>query len=429
MKTSKRWIAPLVVCGFVSALFVGGAQAGTEGRISGTVIDPAANPIPDVQVTLSAVEVDIRRSTDTNKKGKFNITVLNAARQFVIRLEKEGFQTIEEPIDPAIGGTLKPEFTMMPGETIAPERLAELERKDKAAKVYNEGVRKFAAGDFDGATLLFEEALAEDENLGLAHLALARIKLAGDDFTGGLPHAEKASELVPEDGLSDIVYFDALWGLDRTDEALVVLDRMVASNSVPDKVAVRVFNAGVRDIKANDLAAARPRFEKALELDPTLSPAHLTLAQITMNQGDYAASLAHVNRYLEANPEHAKGLSLLYQANLALGDQAAADAAFARLSAVDPELVVETFFEEGVNHFNAGDNERAVKAFENVLQAKPEHAQAHYFLGLCNASLGEIDVASAARTGWRVVGAQAAEDLRRSRSDTACRYSGGHGQP
>lgn len=393
MKMSNRWIAPLIVGALVCGLSAGVAQAGTEGRISGIVIDPAGNPIPDVKVTVAAVEVDIQRSTDSNKKGKFTITVLNAARQYIIRLEKEGFQTIEQPIDPVIGGTLKPEFTMMPGQTVAPEQLAQLQRKDKAAKAYNEGVRKFAAGDIDGATLMFEEAIAEDGELGLAHLALARIKLADDDFTGGLPHAEKASEQVPEDGMSDVVLFDALWGLDRTEEALEVLDRMVAGGREPDKVAVRVFNAGVRDIKANDLVAARTRFEQALELDPSLAPAHHTLAQISMNQADYQGALEHATSYLEAQPEDARGLSLLYQANLAVGDEAAAQAAFDRLSVADPELVVQTFFEEGVTYFNSGRNEQAVAAFENVLKAQPDHPQSHYFLGLCNASLGEIDTA------------------------------------
>ena len=391
--SSKNWKTPLGVAVLLFNLLAVAAGAGTEGRISGLIIDPEGNPIPDVAVTVSAVEVDIQRATESNKKGKFMITVLNAARSYIIRLEKEGFQTIEQPIDPPSGGTVKPEFTMMPGETIAPEQLAQLQRKDKAAKTYNEGVRMFSSGDLEAASELFAEAIEEDADLGLAHLALARIKLAKDDFAGGLPYAERASELVPEDGMSDIVLFDALWGLDRQDEALAVLDRLVESGKVPEKVAVRVFNAGVREIKANDHDAAQVRFEKALELDPALAPAHYTLAQITLNKGDYEASRDHSQSFLEARPEDPRALSLLYQANTALGDEAAAQDAFSRLSAADPELVVQTFFEQGVEHFNSGRNDAAASAFENVLQAKPDHPQSHYFLGLCNASLGEIDKA------------------------------------
>ncbi len=389
-KTLKTRLARSCALAAALILSLGTAFAGTEGRISGQVNDLAGNPIEGVQVTISAIGLDIRRTGETSKKGKFTITVLNASRDWLIRLEKEGFQVIEEAIDPIVGGTLKPTYTMVVGETIAPERLAELQSKDKSAKLYNEGVQMFATGNIDGAADLFRQSIVEDPDLGLAHLALARIHLATDDYAGSLPHAEKTNELVPEEEMSQIVLFDALWGVEEHDRALAMLDGMVSGGKVPDKVAVRAYNAGVHEVKASSWDAAKMRFNQALELDPNLLPAHVTLSQIAINQGEFETALMHANAFVEAEPENPKGLSVLYQANLAAGDEAAAQSAFDRLAAADPEMVAQTFFESGVTHFNAGRNPDAISAFEKVLKARPEHPLAHYYLGLASASNGDI---------------------------------------
>ena len=386
-----RGILLLTVAGCLAG--AGTLAAGTDGRIQGTVVDPAGQPIEGVAVTVSAREVERVRQETTNKKGKFTITLLDASRRFDIRLEKEGFQVIEEEIDPKIGGTLKKSWTMVPGQTIEPEQLAELERKDKAARLYNDGVKKFGGGDIDGAYELFQESLAEDAELGLAHLAMARIHLARDQFAEALPHAEKAAELVAEEPLSQLVYFDSLWGVDEKERALPVLDRLAADGGLPEKTAVRVFNAGVHAVQANDLDAAKARFEQALALDPTLQPANLTLAQIAMAQEEFQAALDYASAYLEAAPDEARALSVAYQANRALGREEEAQAAFAKLAASDPERVIQTFHEEGVTHFNAGRNAQAIASFQQVLQADPQHARTIYMLGLCYASAGDVDKA------------------------------------
>ena len=364
--------------------------AGVEGRVSGVVTDPAGDPIEGVRVTISAVAIDIQRSAESNKKGKFTITLLDASRDFTIRLEKEGFQVIEEPIDPAIGGTTKPKYTMTPGKTVEPEELAELQQRGRAAKLYNEGVKNFGARDVDAALELFLGALEEDPDLGEAHLAIARIYLARDDYAAALEYAEKANELVAEDPTSALVLFDSLWGLDQTERALSLLDQMVEGGKESSKVAVRSYNAGVRAVKASDWPAARTRFEDALALDSTLVPAHVTLSQIAINEGDYQSAIDHATSFVESQPDNPKGLSVLYQAHQAAGHEEEAKAAFGRMAAADPEMVARTFLEEGINHFNAGHNPEAMAAFRKVLVAQSDHPQGHYYLGLTSASSGDI---------------------------------------
>ncbi len=395
MEKQTRTVGIGTAVAIAAALWLGAGPvwAGTEGRVNGQVVDQAGQPVADVEVVISAVGLDIKRAGATNKKGKFMITLLNASRDWIIRLEKEGYQIIEEPIDPVVGGTLKPSYTLVVGQTIEPEKLAELQRKDKGAKLYNQGVKKFAEGEIDAAAAFFRDSLAEDANLGLAHLALARIHLAKDDFVGALPYAEKTHELVPEEEMSQVILFDALWGVEQNARALELLDEMVVSGKVPDKVAVRAYNAGVRRVKSQEWDIARTRFEQVLALDASLAPAHLTLSQIIHNQGDYAGAAQHAEAYLAAKPGDARGLSMLYQTQLAAGNEEAAQAAFDQMAAADPQMVAQTFFEEGVNHFNAGRTTAAHDAFEKVLRAQPDHPRAHYQLGLTSASNGEIDKA------------------------------------
>lgn len=394
MRGLVLWVLVVAVTLGASALW-----AGTEGRITGVVVDPDGKPIQDVRVTVAAVGLDIQRSAETSKKGKFTITVLNASHDFTIKLEKEGFQTAQEPIDPIVGGTLKLSYTLTPGQTIAPEMLAELERKGQGAKLYNEGVQKFSAGDITGAAELFQQSLAEDPELGLAHLALARIYLARNDPASALPHAEKTRELVPEDELAELLLFDSLWDLEQYERALPLLDEMVESGKAADKVAVRAYNAGAHAVRQNDTTVAKQRFEQALGLLPELLPAHLTLGQLKLNEAfqsdppnaeSLQASLAHATTYADANPDDAKAQKLLYQVYTAMGEEDAAMQAFDRMAAAGPEMVAQAFFEDGVEDFNAGRNDAALAAFEKVLRAKSDHADAHYFLGLANASAGNI---------------------------------------
>lgn len=391
-RTSVNRYLMILVVGVLAATPATWAAA---SRISGTVHDPAGNPIEGVQVTVSAREVQLVRQAESNKKGKFTIVLLDSSRNFDIRLEKEGFQPIVEPFKPRIGGVVKKTWVMTPGAApAAPEQLAEVERRD-GGKLYNQGVRAFGEGEFDVAADLFAQALEQNPDLGPAHQALARIHVAQDEYAEALPHAERAAELMADDEVSQVVLFDSLWGVGEYERGLEVLDRMVAEGRSPDKTSVRVFNAGVRAVRDNDLDAAKARFEQSLELDPALDAAHLPLAQIALAKQEFESGVSHAEAFLESNPEDPRGLSALYQAYLALERSEEADAVFQRLVAADPGRVAETFYEEGVTHFNSGRNADAIAALERVLSADPDHARAMYMLGLAYASGGDLEKAKA----------------------------------
>ena len=110
----------LQVIVLVSLVGISPLLGATEGRVAGTVVDPDGNPLADVQITVVARNYDFETQRTTNKKGRFNLLVMDATREYGIILEKDGYQTIQEPIDPPLGDTLRHTWTMVPGSGGAP---------------------------------------------------------------------------------------------------------------------------------------------------------------------------------------------------------------------------------------------------------------------------------------------------------------------
>ncbi len=382
------------------ALFLAFAPAAwaVGGRVAGEVYDPQGEPLADVRITIRGQGVDYEKVTETNKKGKFTVTLLDATRAYTIRLEKPGFRTIEEPLDPELGSTTRKEWTLVPGEAGAAGPSVEQRRaaeelatsgKGKAVKLYHEGAELYTSGDLAGAEAVFSQALAEDPELAAAHGALANIYLDRDEFARALPHALKVTEVAPEEVVGYRMVFDAHWGRGARDEALAVLDRLIEMDPGPS-TAVRIFNIGVAAVKDENLEEAQARFEQALAVYPELTAAHLPLGQIRYAFGDFEGAREQAEKEIAANPQSLNGLLLSYRANYELGRAEEADRAFAAAAAIDPGQVSEALVDEGSRRFNANQTVPAMVAFRRALEARPDHPRANYMLGLCLASSGDL---------------------------------------
>ena len=122
--------------------------------------------------------------------------------------------------------------------------------------------------------------------------------------------------------------------------------------------AVEAFNAGLTAQRAGDLATARSRYEAALAEDPELSPAQLSLAQVLLDQGDFAPAVAAADRALEMPVNRADALRVKYQALRALGKKGEAEAVSAQLAEADGAVAsAKRLYNEGGVAFQAGDSE------------------------------------------------------------------------
>jgi Tfp pilus assembly protein PilF len=387
-------LAALVVLLLLPAL-AGLLLAVGEGRIIGTVVDDAGNPLPGVKVTITKPDsARYRQEKTTDKKGQFTVLILDATATYTFTLEKEGFAALEAPIKPQLGDTMRQTFTLArsagsaapaAGEGATPEAV----RAAQAIPFFNEGVVAFNGRDMATAGEKFRQALELDPKLAPARAALAEVYIDQKKWAEALAEVDRYLELEPGNvrGLKD--RYDILKELGgdkaRTEAALAAL---VAA--APDRdTAVRIFNLGAESSRAGDLDTAVAHLKRALEIDPSLDPAYPALAGIHLKRKEYKEAVAVADRQLARDPANLEALTMRYEAFRAMGDTAKAKEAQAAMKAASEGGSPETLFKQGVALFNTNNTDQAKAAFERVLKLDPNHAKAHYLLGISQANTGE----------------------------------------
>ncbi len=385
--TARRRTALLLAGGLALAATAWG-QA--QGRVTGKILDPQGEPIEGATVTLEAQEILLEVTDTTNRKGRYTIAVVDATKGYTITISAEGFQTHSQPIDVPLGDALRADFTLAPaGATGAPTPRAEEtpEVSKAAAEAYNAGAEAYNAGDIGTAIAKFEEALTEQPDLLPALEILGGLYVEGGRFDEAMAVGEKILAADPDNLAGLTVRFDALTGLGRHDEADALLERLFELDPGRE-TAVRLFNDGVTALQANDLDAAAARFEQVIQATPEIKEAYQAVGRVYIQQKRYDVALERADQLLEMDPGNVTGLSVRYDALRGLDRDEEADAAFKILTEADPEAVGEAFFKQGREMFENGATESAIVALEKAVEARPDHARTHYYLGLSYASAG-----------------------------------------
>ena len=175
---------------------------------------------------------------------------------------------------------------------------------------------------------------------------------------------------------------------------------------------------GAAHLENTDSAAARQEFEEALRLDPGHPRALLGMGEVCLLERDYSTAVRWITNGL-AQREDAQGYSSRGFAHMALKSRDAALADFERALAIDPKHVLTHFnlgvlyaqtkqLEKAEHHFgrtiaysegdfqadarvnraclflSQRDYDRAELDLHEALRLVPEHAEAHFNLGLCH---------------------------------------------
>lgn len=372
-----------------------GAQ---EGRVAGTVVDSDGNPLADVTITVKARNYDYETTRTSNKKGRFNVLVMDATRDYGIQLVKEGYVTIEEPIDPPLGDTLRHTWTMQSGsgggsaattvstgEAMGP---SESVGQGQVGRKYSQGLEAFQADDMTTARAKFEEVIALEPDLPEAHAALALVLVRQEAYEEALAETEKTLALRPDDVASLKIQYECYKGLGNKEMEDALLDKLIVASPEAD-LAPLVFNSAVGRIQSGDMAGGADRFEQVLGLDPELLPVYSALARVYFDLGRLEESVKMSNEYLAREPGNGEVLGVLYLAQDRLGNEAEAQAAFEQLKGADSSQVARVMQEMAISNFNSGNLAQAQELLEKVLEMQPDHAKAHYHLGLCYVSAGD----------------------------------------
>ncbi len=155
--------------------------------------------------------------------------------------------------------------------------------------------------------------------------------------------------------------------------------------------APALFNEGNAAARDGDMETAKKKYLEALAIDPALAAAQSALATVYLMEGSYAKAASAAEKAAALEPRDARVQKLRLEAYKALGDKEKTAEALAALEAADPKRAAADLFAKGVELFDAGDLAGARGAFAQSVEADPEHAKAHYMLGLCLVNAGESD--------------------------------------
>lgn len=376
-----------VLCGCLLLVTAISAAHAAAGRMKGQVGDSDGNPLADVTITVKAVNFDYEKVTTTKKNGKFAVTVTDANRDYVIRMEKQGYQSVEEPFKFEPSTVTDTSWVLLSEGEVADQsaQLAALEAKDEATKAYNRGADAYNAGDQQAAIGHFRAAVESNPKFDVGYAALARLFLETESYGEARGAAESFLEIKPGDPMGLQMLYDSHWGAGETEQANQILEQLIDLDSGP-AVAARIFNQAVAATKKHDYALAERGFSRALEVDPGLFQAQLPLAQIYYADGKWQAAIDKAEAYLAHDAGNARANIVRYASYQELGDTAAADAAFEEIKSNSPEAAAELFLRDGTNFYNNGAIAEATQAVETSMALDPTNPQAYYQLGLCYAS-------------------------------------------
>ncbi len=395
---SRPLVLRLILAALLLSLLPASASSqGTIGRVVINVLDAEGKPASGVAVSATCEALPrFNRKTKTNKRGKATISVVDATEVYQITVTPDEGQPLTINVKPQLGaqGT---ERTVQLGGRLAETAVAEGGGGPEATytpaqTAFNEGVDALKANDLATAEAKFKEAIELEPGLGAAHSAIAGVYVTKKDWQAALAATDQLEALEGESARLYRLRYEAHQGLGNDSEASKALKALDRLGQGGDATAL-TFNRGADAMRVGDLRAAREAFEEALEMNADLVPALSALTTIHLVEGRWSDAVALAERTLAIEPENPKALKARYE-GLRQEGSAEAKAAFEALAAVDPKAVADEEFERAVELFDAGSTQDAIEAFERVLTILPDHALAHYRLGLSYIS---VDQAARAR--------------------------------
>jgi len=157
------------------------------------------------------------------------------------------------------------------------------------------------------------------------------------------------------------------------------------------------FDTGVEAYNAGNYEIAIDSFLEVNTKDasqPTVW-AHLANSYEKLKKYDEAQSA--YEKAIELKPEEAAFYQNLGNILAAQGEAEAANASYekaAQLAAtLDPGAAAATYYNMGVTHINAGNNEAAADALNKAIQTDPNHSESYYQLGIVMLGFGKMDEA------------------------------------
>jgi tetratricopeptide (TPR) repeat protein len=186
---------------------------------------------------------------------------------------------------------------------------------EAAARIFNEGVDAYKAGDVATAQSKFQQVVQLAPELVPPYIALAQISLAQGSPGEALAMAQSALEREPDNTQALKIAFDGARLVGNNEVAEQALDRLVELE--PQWVTTTLFQHAVKLFNDNQPEAAALELKSVLKADPAHARANFVLGMSLFSSGRADEGRGYLKNFIELAPddpdaEIARGL-LSYQ--------------------------------------------------------------------------------------------------------------------
>jgi cellulose synthase operon protein C len=190
------------------------------------------------------------------------------------------------------------------------------------------------AADTTAAMDAYRQALKAKADNVPAHVALIKLEMSRGDFAAANTQWAALQKVAPRQ--PQTLFFEAMLAEQKGDYKRTRELSQLLLRGAPNDPQVLML-AGQAELKLNALTQAEVHFAKATQVAPKAPAPRRQLAQVQLRGGQADKALSTLRPLLESDPPDAEALSLSAQAQMMLGDTAAADASLARASKLRPD--------------------------------------------------------------------------------------------
>ncbi|MEH2244633.1 tetratricopeptide repeat protein [Nostoc sp.] len=256
---------------------------------------------------------------------------------------------------------------------------------DAQQKLYQEGVNKYDAGNYEGAVEDFNQAIELDPQNALAYNRRGDAYYRLGDYEQAQADSSQAILLNPQDANA---YFDrgfAFSELGKYKEAIADYTQAIKLNS---KDAYAYYGRGLARTQRKDNKGAIGDFSKAIALKPQYTEAYLQRGILRRRLRQRLEAIQDFDTVIKINPSDAKayyqrGLtqSINKQKYIALKD-------YTDAININPKYI-EAYLNRGDVYSDLGDKLEATEDYNTILQIDPKFIAAYIHRGMHRFSFGD----------------------------------------
>ena len=152
--------------------------------------------------------------------------------------------------------------------------------------------------------------------------------------------------------------------------------------------AIQVFNEGVDLLKAGDKDGAAAKFQSAVAKNPDMPQGWQALATLSYEKGDWAKAVEYGQKATDLDPTLTSLYGMLTDAATRSGDKKAAAEWRKKFDEANPDTP-EMLYNKGIDAYNSKKLPEAETMLTRAVEAKPDFALAHFWLGMTSFSLNK----------------------------------------